>query len=362
MKISTIIVLYQIYQTIPYHKHQNNIFCCKKTIIIFIFMEPFSTTSKENIIEEVDVYLFKMPVEYSLGHCVSKDMHMSAGIASYFKSVFGRVGELMDQRPGVGDVAYLKVNDRFVFYLVTKELKYLKPTYKTLTSAVIKLRDLIVKHNVKKLALPRIGCGLDKLDWKVVKQILYDKFQDAGCMIKICHFTHDKDVERKSFRILHPRILKTTKEIKNIGKREFEKLNFILYAYSTTTPVYWDYRFNRVNDKYNFKSQYFKDFNNNLMVGECLYYSTNEAHVFVIFVKERLSDSFSYQNLESGLLKIKNIIYTNQWHPTFIVQELEEPAFERTANQKITSLISTIFIPLTPCVIFEKREDFLFTN
>lgn len=42
-----------------------------------------------NVIEEVDIFLFDMPVEYSLGHCVAKDMRMSAGIAVYFKWAVG---------------------------------------------------------------------------------------------------------------------------------------------------------------------------------------------------------------------------------------------------------------------------------
>lgn len=42
-----------------------------------------------NVVEEVDEFLFDMPVDYSLGHCVAKDMRMSAGIAVYFKLVAG---------------------------------------------------------------------------------------------------------------------------------------------------------------------------------------------------------------------------------------------------------------------------------
>lgn len=40
---------------------------------------------QDNIIEEVNTFIFNMPIEYSLGHCVAIDMRMSAGIAIYFK-------------------------------------------------------------------------------------------------------------------------------------------------------------------------------------------------------------------------------------------------------------------------------------
>lgn len=95
----------------------------------------------------------------------------------------------MDQRPNVGSVAYLQNNDRFIYYLITKEFSNGKPSYNSITAAITKLRDLIVKHDVKKLAIPRIGCGLDKLDWSIVRGIIENLFQNVRCTIKICHFT-----------------------------------------------------------------------------------------------------------------------------------------------------------------------------
>lgn len=106
-----------------------------------------------------------------------------------FRSTFGRVGELMDQKPGVGDVAYLQQNNRYIYYLITKERSFKKPTYESLTAAILKLRDFIVEHGVKKLAIPRIGCGLDKLKWSQVQSIIKNKFKDVECLIKICHFS-----------------------------------------------------------------------------------------------------------------------------------------------------------------------------
>lgn len=183
-----------------------------------LLMDSNSTVDQDNILlEEVDTFLFNMPSEFALGHCVSKDMRMSAGIALnfklvyksncfkivitmrdilnvykinyYFRSTFGRIGELMDQKCSVGNVAYLKHNGRFVYYLITKERCYFKPTYDTITAAINYLRDLIVKHDVKKLAIPRIGCGLDKLHWPTVKDIIEKAFKGVECNIKVCHFT-----------------------------------------------------------------------------------------------------------------------------------------------------------------------------
>lgn len=95
----------------------------------------------------------------------------------------------MDQRPNVGDVAYLQQNNRFIYYLITKVYSNGKPTYPSLTNAIKKLRDLIIKHDVKKLAIPRIGCGLDQLYWPKVKNIIKRLFKGVDCIIKVCHFT-----------------------------------------------------------------------------------------------------------------------------------------------------------------------------
>ncbi|CAN5841918.1 hypothetical protein BH23THE1_BH23THE1_35070 [soil metagenome] len=62
----------------------------------------------------------------SLAHYVSKDLYMGKGIAPLFVNKFGSVDELKAQK---GDVAYLRRNGKFIFYLITKERYYYKPTY-----------------------------------------------------------------------------------------------------------------------------------------------------------------------------------------------------------------------------------------
>lgn len=40
---------------------------------------------------------------------------------------------------------------------------------------------------MSKLAIPKIGCGIDKLEWEKVKKILYDVFD--GEMVEIVVYT-----------------------------------------------------------------------------------------------------------------------------------------------------------------------------
>jgi len=45
-----------------------------------------------------------------------------------------------------------------------------------------------------------------------------------------------------------------------------------------------------------------------------------------------------------------------QW-PTFIIQRINNPMFEKLINPKIVSLICSSFLELTPCVIIETENS-----
>lgn len=80
--------------------------------------------------------LFAAGPDISLAHCVSRDLEMGKGIAVRFKNLFGRVDELRAQEKDVGQVAVLPPlvdgDKRHIFYLITKERYFGKPTYATL--------------------------------------------------------------------------------------------------------------------------------------------------------------------------------------------------------------------------------------
>ena len=125
----------------------------------------------------------------SLGlcHCVSQDFAMGVGIAVEFKKRFGRVEELVAQKPAIGSGAFIVHETPLfhIFYLVTKGRYYQKPTYQTLRSSVVWLKKEAEAKGVTLLCMPRIGCGLDLLEWDKVRAILVEVFENSETNIRV---------------------------------------------------------------------------------------------------------------------------------------------------------------------------------
>lgn len=88
----------------------------------------------------------------------------------------------------MGGVAVLNRNNRFVYYLITKEHYYDKPTYQTLHSSLEAMRNHALLNDVKALAMPKIGCGLDGLQWPKVKALLEEVFLNIEIEIHVWTF------------------------------------------------------------------------------------------------------------------------------------------------------------------------------
>ena len=121
----------------------------------------------------------------SLAHCISEDCQMSKGIAVRFKTLFGGQSEILQQHAKPGGLAVLRRGNRFIFYLVTKKRYYNLPTYENVERSLICLREFCTKHTVTNIAMPKIGCGLDKLQWGKVNAILKRVFKDTHITITV---------------------------------------------------------------------------------------------------------------------------------------------------------------------------------
>lgn len=121
----------------------------------------------------------------ALAHCVSLDFKMGAGIALAFRKIFGQVEELKSQVKSCPGLGTIKHSSRSIFYLVTKEKFYQKPTYATLEACLKLLQQQVLVKKISKLSIPFLGCGLDKLDWSRVEAMIKDVFKETDIEITV---------------------------------------------------------------------------------------------------------------------------------------------------------------------------------
>lgn len=136
--------------------------------------------------------LFTVPEEYYLAHCISADFGMGKGIVVEFNKRFDMKRKLQTCFNG-----YLEefIENEYksdclmmgrVFNLITKERYWYKPTYSTMRGALEMMRKLAIENNVHKIAMPVIGCGLDKLQWNKVSEIIKEVFENTDIEILVC--------------------------------------------------------------------------------------------------------------------------------------------------------------------------------
>lgn len=70
----------------------------------------------------------------------------------------------------------LEDNNRFIYYLITKRLSKGKPTMNSLRNSLFEMAKHVEKNKVKELAMPKIGSGLDRLDWDLVLDTIHTVF------------------------------------------------------------------------------------------------------------------------------------------------------------------------------------------
>ena len=104
-----------------------------------------------------------------------------------FRRIFKNIKTLLDQKQEKGGLAILKQSKRFIYYLVTKSKSTGKPTYVTFWKSCKCLRDHISSNKVTKLAIPRLGCGLDRLEWTKIKLMIEFLFLKVPIEILVCN-------------------------------------------------------------------------------------------------------------------------------------------------------------------------------
>lgn len=129
--------------------------------------------------------IFETDKSMALAQCVSSDLKMTKGIALEFRRRFGGLNQLRRLPRTVPDVLSLRLKEREIFYLVTKQHFWQKPEPEHFFQSLQKLRTLCEKREIRTLTCPRLGTGLDGLQWETVRSMLQYIFRDSQVTIQV---------------------------------------------------------------------------------------------------------------------------------------------------------------------------------
>lgn len=136
------------------------------------------------------------PSHNVIAHCITKDAIMSAGIAKTIRDMDPNIKRnILSQRKLVGHVApittFLGEREFRIYNLITKnriraqeelEASVMLPNIESCLEAT-KLEML--RRNEKVLAVPMLGCGLDRQEWPKVLSILKKVFINSGISLVV---------------------------------------------------------------------------------------------------------------------------------------------------------------------------------
>ena len=116
---------------------------------------------------------------------------MGAGIAKTFDSKMPQMKKLLKstirENNMQGYFAILYIGERNVINLITKERYWHKPTYSSLKASLLSAKKIAIRYDIKYLAMPVIGCGLDRLQWSKVSAMIKEIFADTDVEIVVYH-------------------------------------------------------------------------------------------------------------------------------------------------------------------------------
>ncbi|KAI5728612.1 hypothetical protein M8J77_018611 [Diaphorina citri] len=292
--------------------------------------EPVEIAAPENqMIQEVQGDIMAAPVEYSLGIGVSEDFRMPTGLPAQFRNEFRRLDTLLDQNCKVGDVAILSLAatpPRHIFYLITKKLSPSRPTLKALRSCLAQVRKECERLGVRNLALPQLGAGQDRLDWREVRPVLDLVFERSDIHVLVYMQNEDQEIDTKS------------QKAKNTGAKlvieqkpvvEIEDYTSII-VFTSCDGALNATQLHSLNAKFNIQAELETQLSN-ASVGSIISLKRSTYFIILFIVSESRSDPIRFEAISRCLTS-----YKKHLHKDYI----EYVAFEALADRTGTEMLN----------------------
>ena len=124
----------------------------------------------------------------SIGHCISAYARMSKGFADFLSHrIPGLRSTCRKARLFMGQVYpfWDSTGKRYIYNLVSKERFYDKPNLSTLSKTLEAMKIHASMNGVSTIAIPKLGCGLDQMNWQEVVKLLRDIFAYADLQLVV---------------------------------------------------------------------------------------------------------------------------------------------------------------------------------
>ena len=133
---------------------------------------------------ELEINIMGVPQGYYLAQGISRDLNFKVGLPAVFEKQYNMAVKLKRNYTDIELGKALLVDN--VFNLVAKDSSYDFPDRDMLMDAIINMRDQMETNMVTKLAIPKICCGRNGLDWDDVKSMFEFIFDDSDVQILVC--------------------------------------------------------------------------------------------------------------------------------------------------------------------------------
>lgn len=128
-------------------------------------------------------------------HCISQDCALGAGIAKTFNHKYitlrNDLKEIIKKYklnyPCAIYIKYVDCNES-IMNMITKDKCYHKPTKEDFRESLGYVKDQCIERDIKRISMPKIGCGLDKLKWNEVREMIKEEFKDLDILIEVYYF------------------------------------------------------------------------------------------------------------------------------------------------------------------------------
>lgn len=121
--------------------------------------------------------------------CCSGDFNLQAGISQKIDEKYGVESfykENFLNSPSGSACPYILYN-LVIIALVNRDKKWQGTTYDEMLDCIIHLKEYCLEHYIQQIFMPRIACGLDMMNWDIIRPIIKEQFENLDINITVCY-------------------------------------------------------------------------------------------------------------------------------------------------------------------------------